>query len=129
MPLLRIDIIRGRSAQERRALADTLHACVVEAFGVPVRDRFQIITEHEPDQMIIEDVGLGLARTRRIVVVQITSTPRSLASRKSFYRLAAERLQAECGLGPADLMINIVTVSESDWSFGLGRAQFLTGDL
>ncbi|WP_172331724.1 tautomerase family protein [Mangrovicoccus sp. HB161399] len=44
MPLLRIDMIKGRSTQEKRALADTLHAFVVEAFGVPLRDRFRNIT-------------------------------------------------------------------------------------
>ncbi len=129
MPLLRIDMIKGRSAQERCALADTIHACVVEAFGVPLRDRFQIITEHEPEQMIIEDVGLGYPRTDKVVVVQITTTPRTLASRKAFFRLAADRLEADCGLPQSDLMINMVTVSESDWSFGSGKAQFLSGEL
>ncbi|WP_294606520.1 tautomerase family protein [uncultured Roseovarius sp.] len=90
-PLVRIDVIKGRGRKELRLIADVLHNCAVEAFSLSVRDRFQIITEHEPHLMIIQDVGLGFDRSND-VVVQITSTPRSLAARKKFYALAAERL-------------------------------------
>lgn len=129
MPLVRVDLIKTRSPEDVTKLLDVLHGCVIEAFGVPARDRFQIVTEHEPHQMVIQDVGLGFARSEHVIVVQITTTPRSLAQRKALYALMAERLEAECGLSPDDLMINIVTVSESDWSFGRGQPQFLTGAL
>lgn len=79
--------------------------------------------------MRIEDVGLGFERTRDVVVVQVTTTPRTLAQRKAFYEMAASRLQSECGLNPDDLMVNFVQASEANWSFGGGQAQFLTGDL
>lgn len=129
MPLVRIDLIKGRDNAALRSLLDVLHSCVLEAFGVPERDRFQIVTEHSPQHMIIQDVGLGFDRSRDMVVVQITTTPRSLTARKTFYRIAAARLQKSCNLSPDDLMVNFVTVSESDWSFGQGRPQFLTGEL
>lgn len=129
MPLVRIDVIEGRTALELRKLADTLHECIVQAFSVPERDRFQIITEHRSDHMIIHDVGLGFERSAKVVVLQITTTPRSLTARKAFYRLAAEKLHQDCDLSPDDLMVNFVVTSESDWSFGRGAAQFLTGAL
>ena len=129
MPLVRIDVIEGRNAQEMLKLTDTLHDCIVQAFEVPQRDRFQIITEHRPTQMVIQDVGLGFERSERVVVVQITTTPRSLTARKTFYQLAAEKLGQECDLPPEDLMMNFVETSESNWSFGRGEAQFLTGAL
>lgn len=129
MPLSRIDVIEGRSPDQLRLLLDVLHRCVVEAFEVPERDRFQVVTQHRPGEMVLEDVGLGFERSDDMVLVQITTTPRTLKSRKAFYALAADRLQGICGLDPRDLMINMVTASESDWSFGMGRAQFLTGEL
>lgn len=129
MPLVRIDVIEGRSDSDLRALADTLHECAVEAFTLPDRDRFQIITEHKPSHMIIQDVNLGFDRTQDVVVVQLTSTPRSTAARKQFFETAAKRLQKRCGLDPKNLVINIVTASEGSWSFADGRAQFLTGEL
>lgn len=70
--------------------------------------------------MVVQDIGLGFERSRNIVVVQITTTPRTLAARKTSYRLAAEKLQAECDIDPQYLVINLVTATESDWSFGGG---------
>lgn len=129
MPLVRIDLIQGRNPEELKRLSDTLHQVIVEAFNLPERDRFQIITEHRPDQMIIQDVGLGFERSEKIVFLQVTTTPRPLVARKAFYKLATERLEAICGISPQDVVINLVTASESDWSFGDGNPQFLTGEL
>ncbi|WP_339499041.1 tautomerase family protein [Pseudomonas silesiensis] len=39
------------------------------------------------------------------------------------------RLQAECDLSPDDLIVSLVENTDADWSFGRGRAQFLTGEL
>ena len=47
MPLVRIDLVKGRTEARVRAVADAVHAAVVEVLAVPERDRFQIITEHE----------------------------------------------------------------------------------
>lgn len=38
-------------------------------------------------------------------------------------------LEARCGLSPDDLMVTLVENADEDWSFGRGRAQFLTGGL
>jgi hypothetical protein len=34
-------------------------ARLVEAFDVPVTDRYQIVHQHRPHELIIEDTGLG----------------------------------------------------------------------
>lgn len=129
MPLLRIDIIKGRSKEEFSNLLNVLQECVVDAFDIPQRDRFQIVAEHKSEQMIIQDIGLGFERTDNVVVIQMTTTPRTLASRKLFYGLTAKRLYKECSIAPSDLIINIIAVSESNWSFGNGEAQFLNGSI
>lgn len=46
MPLLKIDIIKGRSDEDLVKFLDNLHEAMVEAFEVPERDRYQIVTEH-----------------------------------------------------------------------------------
>lgn len=51
MPLIRIDITEGRSDAAIKTLMDTVQDCVVEAFKVPVNDRYQIITEHKPGRI------------------------------------------------------------------------------
>ena len=49
--------------------------------------------------------------------------------KQTAYEQLAKRLEAECGVRPEDLIISVVANERADWSFGLGRAQFLDGDL
>ncbi|MET4655290.1 phenylpyruvate tautomerase PptA (4-oxalocrotonate tautomerase family) [Exiguobacterium sp. PvP048] len=129
MPLLRFDVIEGRSDEELKLLLDTAHEAMLEAFDVPERDRYQIVHTHKANEMIIEDTRLGLTRSNQVVVISVTSKTRTEEKKQALYRLLAERLEAVCGLSPADLMVSIVENDAADWSFGLGKAQFLTGDL
>ena len=78
---------------------------------------------------MVQDTGLGFERTQDVVLVQMTSRPRSQEQKESFYRLLVENLQSRCGIAPTDVMVSIRENTDADWSFGEGRAQFLTGDL
>ena len=129
MPLLRFDLIAGRTDGELKSLLDTAHRAIVEAFGVPERDRYQIVHEHRASRMIIEDTGLGIPRTGKVVFLQVTSRKRKKRQKEDFYRLLCEALEKECGISPSDVVVSFVENGDEDWSFGLGRAQFLTGDL
>lgn len=129
MPLLQFDLIAGRTDAELKLLLDTTHDAMVEAFGVPVRDRYQVVNEHPANRLIVEDTGLGIARTDRVVVLRLTTRPRTRAEKQRFYALLTERLAARCGIAASDVVISCVVNSDEDWSFGLGRAQFLTGEL
>ena len=129
MPLLRFDLIEGRTDAELKTLLDAAHEAMVEAFGVPVRDRYQVVNEHKASRLIVEDTGLGIPRTDKVVLLQMTSRPRGEAANQKFYRLLVERLEAACGISPNDVMVSIVINGDADWSFGKGRAQFLTGEL
>ncbi len=129
MPLLRFDIIEGRTPHELRTLLDAAHDAVLEAFGVPPGDRYQIVHEHPAAHLIVEDTGLGISRTDKRVVLQVTSMPRKPDMKQKFYRLLCEKLKDRCGIEDSDVVVSMVTNSDEDWSFGHGRAQFLTGEL
>ena len=129
MPLIVVDLIAGRSAEQIGALLDGVHDAVVEALGVPERDRYQIVHEHDASRMVVQDTGLHTDRSRDVVVIQVTSRPRPPDQKVALYRLVCEQLESRCGISPRDVMISVVENSDEDWSFGLGRAQFLTGDL
>ena len=49
MPILRFDILEGRSEDEIAALLDAAHRAVLRAFSVPLRDRYQIVVEAPPN--------------------------------------------------------------------------------
>ena len=129
MPLLRFDLIEGRSDAELKTLLDASHDAMLEAFKVPVRDRYQIVHEHKASRMVVEDTGLDIPRTGKVVMLQVTSRPRTEDMKVNFYRLLCEKLEERCGIAPTDVMVNFIINSDADWSFGRGRAQFLTGEL
>jgi hypothetical protein len=78
---------------------------------------------------MVEDTGLGIERSDKVVVVQVISRPRKKKEKVAFYQNLCEELERKCGIASSDIMVSIVENSDEDWSFGLGRAQFLEGDL
>jgi len=129
MPLIRFDAVEGRSPEEVKALLDAAHRAVLTAFKVPPRDRYQIYHEHPAQHLIVEDTGLGIERTRNLLVVTVVSKPRSEELKQKFYAELCRELQESCGIAPSDVMVSMINNSAADWSFGNGRAQFLTGEL
>ena len=129
MPLLRIDVIEGRSEAELRELLDAIHRAMLVAFKVPERDRYQIVHQHPAAEMKIEETGLGIPRTERIVMVQVTTRPRTRFEKQNFYELLCQELLQRCGVKASDVVVSIMQNADEDWSFGYGRAQFITGEL
>src|ERR1700735_714808 len=128
MPLLRIDVIEGRSETELSEVLEAIHGAMLAAFKVPERDRYQIVHEHPAAEMKIEDTGLGIPRTERIVMVQVTTRPRSPLEKQNFYELLCQELLRRCGVKASDVVVSIAQNADEDWSFGYGRAQFITGE-
>ena len=46
MPLVRIDLIKGKPAAFRKQAGEIVYNAMRETINVPVDDKFQIITEH-----------------------------------------------------------------------------------
>jgi hypothetical protein len=129
MPLIRIDAVAGRTPTQIKDLLDAVHRAVLSAFGVPTRDRYQIYQEHAPTHMVVEDTGLGIERTKNVVLISVTSAPRDDEKKFRLYQDLVRELQASCGIAPTDVVISIVSNTKADWSFGNGEAQFITGKL
>jgi phenylpyruvate tautomerase PptA (4-oxalocrotonate tautomerase family) len=129
VPLVRIDLVEGRTDAEVATLADTVQEVLEEVFAAPPRDRYQVISEHRPGRLVLQDTGLGFERTDGVVLVQVVQQGRTAAQKQALYAALAERLEAKAGVAPTDLVVSVTENTRADWSFGLGRAQFLEGDL
>ena len=129
MPLIQVDLQKQDDKKRLKNILDTIHECAVEAFEIPERDRYQIVSQHDPEEMILLDTGLGFERTKDQIVVRVTSKQRPREKKEKLYSLLCERLNVNCGIPPKDLHVSITENSDADWSFGFGKAQFLTGDL
>jgi len=125
MPLVRISLREGKSEEYRRALADGVHQAMVETIDAPAQDRFQVITEHSPNELIYDPNYFGVKRDDNIVIVQITmSFGRKPPQKRRLFQRIAEILAQNPGLRPEDLMINLVETAWENWSFGSGEAHY-----
>jgi phenylpyruvate tautomerase PptA (4-oxalocrotonate tautomerase family) len=129
MPMLKFDIIQGRTDEQVGELLDAAHYAMVQAFDVPVTDRYQSVTQHRPGELVVEDTGLGYTRSRDVVLLTAVSRKRTEAQKAEFYRLLVDKLKTKCGISPDDVIVSIVENDDADWSFGRGRAQFITKEL
>ncbi|GAB5077893.1 tautomerase family protein [Arthrobacter sp. AD-310] len=129
MPLVRIDVNLGRTAEELQQLSRGIHDAILEEYGIPERDYFHILTEHPEGQIFAQDAGLGFERTRGVVMIQIfTQGGRSQEAKQRLFAAVADRLAA-AGIAGEDVFIGYVENTAGDWSFGYGRAQYVTGEL
>lgn len=129
MPLARIDLPRGKSAEYKRAVADVVYESVVGILKAPAGDRFQIITEHGPDTLLIDPHYFGMERTADALIIQVTiSGGRPTEMRQAFFKTVADGLHARIGIRTEDVMINLVETQRDNWSFGNGIAQYAVQD-
>lgn len=126
MPLVRIDHSEARTNSAE--IAGAVHSAIVDVYGIPERDRFQVVTARPASSIVAEDAGLGFERTDPVVIQIFTQAGRTDEAKQQLYAAIADRL-AGVGVGGADVFIGYVENGPQDWSFGFGRAQYLTGEL
>jgi phenylpyruvate tautomerase PptA (4-oxalocrotonate tautomerase family) len=126
MPLVRISLLKGKSPDQIRMMADGIHRALVDTYNVPEKDRFQIIEQRNPGEIIYDKDYLDIARTDDIVIVHIIAGRwRDTATKKALYSRIAERLSADVGIRSEDVQIIISPNERDDWSFGNGMASYV----
>lgn len=129
MPLVRIDVLESQEPDRVRRIADAIHRAIVAEYGIPERDRFQVITEKKPEHIIAQDADLGFERDVDVVVIQIfTQRGRTARAKQALYSAIADEL-GRLGIAGENIFIGYVENGPEDWSFGYGRTQYLTGEL
>jgi 4-oxalocrotonate tautomerase len=127
MPLVRIDLQKGKDASYRQKAGQIVYEAMVATTGVPKNDHFQIIGEHSIENFVYDPDYLGIHRTNDLIYVQIFfNEGRSVAQKQALYKAIADGLSASLKLRPEDVFIGLVEVKKENWSFGNGIAQYAT---
>jgi len=120
MPLVNISILKGKSPAYIKAIADGVNSAVIETMGFPADDRYQIITEHDPQSLEYQ------TRTAdRVMMFLIMRSGRAPEAKKAFYNKVVQNLARDPGIDPGNVLISIVENRDIDWSFRDGKAQFV----
>jgi phenylpyruvate tautomerase PptA (4-oxalocrotonate tautomerase family) len=122
MPFARIDLAQGKTQEYRAAVADIVYQGIVGVLKAPDGDRFIVVNEHKPENLIYDPTFLGMQRSPDFMLIQVTSTVGNTKNQKlAFYRQIADELKSKLGVRPDDITINMVFVKQEDWSFGRGE--------
>ena len=126
MPLVEIDLLKGRAEAELDVISDAVHEAMVAVLDVPQRDRFQIITERAPGYLRFDPNYLDIDRDEGFVLIRITlAAGRTTDAKQAFYRRLAGLLAERTGMRAENLAVVMVETEREDWSFGCGRASYL----
>jgi len=125
MPFTQISLRKGKPVPYRRALMEAVYLAMRDTIGIPEDDRFATITEFDEDNFNNSGNYMGINRTDDTVLIQITlNKGRTIELKKALYQKIAERLAADPGVAPEDVVISLVEVAKEDWSLGHGEAQY-----
>jgi 4-oxalocrotonate tautomerase len=124
MPLVRIDVRKGKDAAYRQEIGRVVYEALV-GVGVPKDDRFQVISEYDADSFLFDPDYIGIHRTDDLVIIQITwNEGRNLEQKKALYKAIADGLHSAVRLRGEDVFISLVEVKKENWSYGNGIAQY-----
>ena len=127
MPLVRIDLIQGKSSEYKAAIGDVIYEARLAILNVPRNDRFQVITEHPAEGFLFDPTYLDIQRSSDCIFIQLTlSEGRAVEQKQRFYKAVADGLHQRLAMRREDVFINLVEVVKENWSFGDGEAQYVT---
>lgn len=111
MPLIRIEIIKGKDASYKQTLLDAIHDALVNALGIEDWDRFQRLYELDEDCFQRSE-----SKTDRFTMIEITMFPGRTKEQKALVfseivRLLSERL----GIAATDVFIVLQEPPNENW--------------
>ena len=124
MPLVKVNLLKGRSAEEKDSIAASIQAALVGALGVPDEDRYQLFNEYDEESLRHTSGYLGLTYTDRLLIVEITFlVGRDDELKKSLLAAINRNLVAAGVVGGDDVFVLITEIGRANVSFGRGLAQ------
>lgn len=73
MPFTRISMHQGKSPNYVKAVSDSLHQALVDAFEVPADDRFQVIHQLAPGELVFDPHYMGGPRSTDFILFQVNA--------------------------------------------------------
>ena len=124
MPLVKVNLLNGRSAEDKDLIAASIQAALVSTLGVPDEDRYQVFNEYDGESFRHTSGYLGLTYTDQLLIVEITFlVGRDDERKKSLLAAINRNLVAAGVVGGDDVFVLITEIGDANVSFGKGLAQ------
>ena len=114
MPLVRVEIIKGKSAEYKKNMLDCIHEGLMESIGIADWDRFQRIIEIDR-----ADFETAPEKTDQFMIIEITMFQgRSKEQKKALIDTVTRKLGERLGIAPTDVFIVINDPPNENWGLG-----------
>ncbi len=111
MPLVKIEIIKGKSLEYKKTVLDAVHVALENAIQIENWDRFQRLYEIEDDLFERSE-----SKTDKFTVIEITMFPGRTKEQKSkLYKEIVKELNQRLGIEPTDIFIVINEPANENW--------------
>jgi ketosteroid isomerase-like protein len=121
MPFVNIDLLRGKSPEYLETVSDAVHEALVEGLGMFAEDRFQIINQHTPGELVFNRHFRGGPRSDDFIVFTITDgLDRGEKAKRAFYSALTRNLSENPGVKPADVFVKMYVTPPVNFSFADG---------
>ena len=129
MPFVRIDLSKKHPVDFAQQVGEIVYDVMTGHINVPIGDKFQVITKHESEELVMPKSYLGIEYSEDIIFIQVTlNEGRTTEMKKKFYKAICEGLVEKLKVRPQDIVINLIEVNKENWSFGNGEMQYAPKD-
>jgi phenylpyruvate tautomerase PptA (4-oxalocrotonate tautomerase family) len=124
MPLVKVNLLKGRSPEEKDSIASSIQAALVSTLEVPEADRYQLFNEYDAENFRHTSGYLGLTYTNQLLIIEITFlVGRDDEVKKSLLGEINRNLVAAGVVDADDVFVLITEIGRANVSFGKGLAQ------
>ena len=124
MPLVTVNLLKGRSAEEKDAIAASIQAALVRTLDVSDANRYQLFNEYDGENFRHTGGYLGMTYSDQLLVIEITVRAGDDDEHKKSLLAEINRNLVASGVVDADDVVVLITeIAGANVSFGRGLAQ------
>ena len=124
MPLVKVNLLKGRSVEDKDAIAASIQAALVSVLEVPDADRYQLFNEFDEENFRHTSGYLDMTYSEQLLIVEITFLEgRDHELMKSLLAEINRNLVAAGVVASDDVFVMITEIGRANVSFGKGLAQ------
>lgn len=117
MPLVKIEVLKGKSPEYKKALFDGVHTAMMASLKIPAHDRTQRLYELDP-----ENFEIPPGKTGNLTLIEITMFKgRSAEAKKAIYKTIGENLANNPGIAGTDITIVLNEQPLENWGLRGGK--------
>ena len=117
MALVRVEILKGKNSEYKKAILDGIHSALMEALKIPEYDITQRLYELEKSNFEIHRL-----RSENYTIIEITMFKgRSLEAKRKLYSEIVKNLNTSPGIDGMDIVIVVHEPKLENWGIRGGK--------